>query len=250
MEPNKIYNLNCIEGLSLLDENSVDLVITSPPYNVQVPYDTWLDNLPVEEYFSFTNSWLTGVYRALRPDGRIALNIPYEANYNYLKWGRCFLSAEYWTIMSRIGFHFAGIVDLKEEHPQHHSPRGSWMSPSAPYIYNPKECVIIAYKDHWRKDKQSDKYFVGEEGRKEYLSLLYGQWPYRAETKKRTQANFSLDIPMSALKMLSWEDDLIVDPFMGSGTTALACKMMKRNYIGYEISPEYCKIAEARLDTI
>jgi site-specific DNA-methyltransferase (adenine-specific) len=250
LEENKIYNMNCEDGLALLDENSVDLVITSPPYNVQVPYDSWEDNMPVEDYFAFTRNWLTLVYKSLKPDGRIALNIPYESNYNYLGWGRCFLVAEYWKIMKEIGYKFAGVVDLKEEHPQHHSPRGSWMSPSAPYIYNPKECVVISYKEQWKKNKQSTKYFVGEEGRKEYLSLLYGAWPYRAETKKRTQANFSMDIPMNALKMLSWEDDLVVDPFIGSGTTAVACKMLKRNYIGFEISPEYVKIAEERINTV
>jgi site-specific DNA-methyltransferase (adenine-specific) len=250
LEVNKIYNEDCRDGLSKLEENSIDLVITSPPYNVQVPYNAWKDSMPVEEYLDFTRVWLGLVYRALKPDGRIALNIPYESNYNYLEWGRCFLVAEYWHIMKSIGYKFAGVVDLKEEHPQHHSPRGSWMSPSAPYIYNPKECVVIAYKEQWKKNKQSDKYFVGEDGRREYLSLLYGQWPYKAETKKYTQANFSLDIPTAALKMLSWSDDLVVDPFMGSGTTAVACKMLKRNYIGFEISPEYVAISEERLNSI
>ncbi len=244
---NTIYNTNCLDGLQLLDKSSIDLVITSPPYNVRIPYDSWNDSMPVEEYFEFTSKWLALVFRALKPDGRIALNIPYESNYKYLGSGRCFLSAEYWSIMKGIGYKFAGIVDLKEEHPQQHSPRGSWMSPSAPYIYNPKECVIIAFKDHWKKDVRGEKYFDGEDGRKEYLSLLYGQWPYNAETKKRTQANFSLDIPLAALKMLTWKNDLVLDPFMGSGTTAVACKMLERRYIGFEISAEYCKIAEDRI---
>ena len=77
---NKIINQECVEGLKQLEENSVDLCVTSPPYNVGIEYDDWMDNMPVDEYLQFARDWLTEVYRVLKPDGRIAVNIPYEVN--------------------------------------------------------------------------------------------------------------------------------------------------------------------------
>ena len=77
---NKIINEECIEGLKQLEDNSVDLCVTSPPYNVGIEYDDWMDNMPVDEYLQFARDWLTEVYRVLKPDGRIAVNIPYEVN--------------------------------------------------------------------------------------------------------------------------------------------------------------------------
>jgi site-specific DNA-methyltransferase (adenine-specific) len=77
---NKIINEECIEGLKQLEENSVDLCVTSPPYNVGIEYDDWDDNLQIVDYLGFAKEWLTEVYRVLKPDGRIGVNIPYEVN--------------------------------------------------------------------------------------------------------------------------------------------------------------------------
>lgn len=75
-------------------------------------------------------------------------------------------------------------------------------------------------------------------------------WNYRAELKKQTEANFSLDIPIQVLKILSFKNDLVLDPFLGSGTTAVACKMLNRKFIGIEISEQYIKIATERIKNI
>ena len=77
---NKIINTDCIEGLKQLEENSIDLCVTSPPYNVGIEYDNWNDCLRLDDYMQFSKDWLTEVYRVLKPDGRIAVNIPYEVN--------------------------------------------------------------------------------------------------------------------------------------------------------------------------
>ena len=77
---NKIINTDCIKGLKQLEENSVDLCVTSPPYNVGIKYEDWDDNMPLDNYMDFAREWLTEVYRVLKPDGRIAVNIPYEVN--------------------------------------------------------------------------------------------------------------------------------------------------------------------------
>ena len=134
----------------------------------------------------------------------------------------------------------------------------------APYIYNPKECVIIAYKELWKKEAKCP-YFKDEDNKpsptpqysldgsnnskkKEFIKLTSGSWKYNAETQGLTKANFSKDIPLNALKILSDKDDIILDPFMGSGTTGVACQQLGRNFIGYEISQEYFNIAKKRIE--
>lgn len=247
---NTIVNCDCIKGMYELQDDIINVVVTSPPYNVGIKYDKWNDNLFFHEYFDWVEEWLSEIYRILKPDGRIALNIIQEANWKD-RGGRIFMPSEYWQIMKKIGFNWGGLVDLQEDRP--HRSRltawGSWRKASAPYIYNPKECVIIAYKEEWkRKDKKSIFSFPNtDEGKKEFQNLVFAQWKYQAQTKKITEANFSLDIPLKALKILSYENDIILDPFMGSGQTAIACLQLKRNFIGFEISKKYVKIANERI---
>ncbi len=249
-EPNTIYNVDCIEGMrKLVPDNSINLVITSPPYNVGIEYDAWTDELDWSEYVTFATDWLSEVYRVLKPDGRIALNILYEVNM-MTHGGRVFVASEYWQLMKEIGFKFAGIVDLVEDCPHRvkYTAFGSWLRPSAPYIYNPKECIIIAYKERWKRDTKGASYFKETPShKKEFLELTSGMWKYQAETRGLTKANFSVDLPLKALKILSFQDDLVLDPFMGSGTTAEACIRLKRKYIGFEISKTYCEIANERV---
>lgn len=249
MELNKIYLGDCLEVLKTFPNDAIDLVVTSPPYNVGIDYDSWDDKLPFDEYLEFTKKWLSEVFRVLKKDGRVAINVLYEINLKE-RGGRILLLSEYWNLMKEIGFNFAGVVDLRELSPQISklTAWGSWLSPSAPYIYNPKECVILAYKEQWKKERKGESYF-NIENKKEFIDLASGIWDYSAETKGLTKANFSLDIPEKAIKILSWKDDVVLDPFIGSGTTAIACLKLNRNYIGIELSEEYVKIAEDRVNT-
>lgn len=272
METNKIYNGDCVELFKELGDNTIDLVVTSPPYNVGIPYDTHIDNISMEDYFEWCRTWLSEVYRTLKDDGRVAINIPYEINARE-RGGRVFIVSEYWQIMKELGFGFFGVVDLEEDSPHRSKTTawGSWMSPSAPYIYNPKECVILAYKkDYIKKDKgistwsyteaQVDveveegqdpktrtKRIYSDRDKNEFMELVFGQWKYFNDTKSLTKATFSMDIPVKAIKILSYKNDLVLDCFSGSGTTALAAKKLGRNYIGFELSEKYADISRKRI---
>lgn len=267
METNKIYNGDCIEVMKTFPESSIDLIVTSPPYGVGIEYDTHNDDVPFSEYKEFSVSWLSEAYRVLKDDGRIALNIPYEIN-RQDKGGRIFMVAELWKIMQDIGYKFYGLVDLNENSPHRSKTTawGSWMSPSAPYIYNPKECVILAYKKNhikkvkgepqWKGDiidlQQEDgttkkKTVYQEEDKKEFMELVYGQWDYFADTKQMTKATFSMDIPMKAIKILTYKNDLVLDPFCGSGTSMAAAEILHRRWVGIELSPNYTEVAKERV---
>jgi site-specific DNA-methyltransferase (adenine-specific) len=263
----KIVNGDCIEVMKTMEEGSVDLIVTSPPYGVGIDYDVHEDDMVWEEYVKFTYSWMEQAYRVLKDDGRIALNIPYEIN-RQAKGGRIFMVAEVWQIMKQIGYKFFGVVDLEEESP--HRSRttawGSWMSPSAPYIYNPKECVILAYKKQHIKKIKGEPEWVGELGEKEdkngvikpktiyteeqkreFIDLVFGQWNYFADTRSLTKATFSMDIPTKAIKILTYKNDVVLDPFAGSGTSMVAAETLNRRWVGIELSPNYAKIANERV---
>jgi site-specific DNA-methyltransferase (adenine-specific) len=267
IETGKIINGDCIEVMKTLPDGSVDLIVTSPPYGVGIAYDTHDDDVEFEEYKVFSRTWMTEAYNLLKDDGRIALNIPYEIN-RQKKGGRIFFVSEMYQIMKEIGFGFFGIVDLEEQSPHRSKTTawGSWMSPSSPYIYNPKECVILAYKKHHIKKVKGEPQWKGtpteieqEDGtikkkivyedtdKKEFMELVFGQWNYFADTKSLTKATFSTDIPTKAIKILSYKNDLVLDPFAGSGTSLVSAEILGRRWIGIELSPNYCKIAEERV---
>jgi site-specific DNA-methyltransferase (adenine-specific) len=262
---NKVINGDTIDVMSEMPEGWVDLVVTSPPYNVGIQYDTHNDEIVMDEYWEWSEKWLTEVYRLLKDDGRIAINIPYEVNVQ-ARGGRVFFASEMYQVMKKVGFKFYGIVDLEEDSPHRSKTTawGSWMSPSAPYIYNPKECVILAYKKvHIKKVKGEPQWkgvpYLTEEGKnkvayseqdkKEFMELVFGQWKYFADTRSLTKATFSMDIPEKAIKILSYRNDVVLDPFNGSGTSCVAAVVHDRRWVGIELSENYCEIAKQRIQS-
>jgi site-specific DNA-methyltransferase (adenine-specific) len=267
LETNRIIQGDCVVEMGKLPESTVDLVVTSPPYNVGIDYDSHDDRMTMEDYWEFTEQWLSKAFRLLKDDGRIAVNIPYEVNVQD-RGGRILFMSEFWSIMKKVGFQFYGLVDLDENSPHRSKTTawGSWMSPSSPYIYNPKECVILAYKKdrikkvkgepQWKGElvdlEQEDgtikqKMMYQEEDKKEFMSLVYGQWEYFADTKQQTKATFSMDIPMKAIKILTYRNDVVLDPFTGSGTSLCAAEISGRRWLGVELSENYTKVARERV---
>jgi site-specific DNA-methyltransferase (adenine-specific) len=267
LETNRIIQGDCIIEMGKLPESTVDLVVTSPPYNVGIDYDSHDDRMTMENYWEFTEQWLSKAYRLLKDDGRIAVNIPYEVNVQD-RGGRILFMSEFWSIMKKVGFQFYGLVDLDENSPHRSKTTawGSWMSPSSPYIYNPKECVILAYKKDRVKKVKGEPQWIGkptktvdedgilktkmvyeDEDKKEFMSLVYGQWEYFADTKQQTKATFSMDIPMKAIKILTYRNDVVLDPFAGSGTSLCAAEISGRRWVGIELSENYSKVAKDRV---
>jgi len=266
----KIINGSCIDVMSEMPINSIDLICTSPPYNCGIKYDTHDDFMSMDDYWMWTEKWLTEAYKLLKDDGRISINIPFETNVRE-RGGRVFFVSEFYQVMKKVGFKFFGIVDLEEVSPHRSKTTawGSYMSCSGPYIYNPKECIILAYKHKHIKTVKGEPQWKGtpteieqEDGtvkkkvvyddmdKKEFMELVFGQWKYFADTKSLTKATFSLDIPTKAIKILSYKNDIVLDPFMGSGTSAFAAELLDRRWVGIELSPDYAEIARNRVQTL
>lgn len=265
---NQIITGNCVEVMSNLPENSIDLVVTSPPYSVNISYDIYDDNTTLDEYLDFSKKWLKEVFRILKEDGRICVNVPFEINLKE-RGGRVFIVSEIWNVMKEIGYNWFGLVDLEEDSPHRSKTTawGSWMSPSQPYLYNPKECLIIAYKNKPKKISKGEPQWNGvttqvqhedgtlknkvvyqEEDKKEFMELVFGQWKYLNDSRPLTKATFSLDIPSKAIKILTYKNDIVLDPFAGSGTSLVAAEILDRRWIGIELSPNYCQVAQTRVD--
>jgi site-specific DNA-methyltransferase (adenine-specific) len=140
------------------------------------------------------------------------------------------------------------------------------MSCSQPYIYNPKECIIIAYKNSPKKLTKGEPQWKGvpteielEDGtkkiktiyedtdKKEFMELVFGQWKYLNDSRPLTKATFSMDIPTKAIKILTYKNDIVLDPFAGSGTSLVAAETLGRRWLGIELSPDYTKVAEERI---
>ena len=270
IETGKIINGDCIEVMKTFPEGSIDLLVTSPPYNVNISYDVHKDDLPMEEYYEWSKDWLREAFRVLKDDGRIAVNVPNELNVQE-RGGRILFVAEFWMMMKEVGFKFSGLVDLTEDSPHRvrQTAWGSWMSASAPYVYNPKECIILAYKKTSKKlskgvsqwlgtptevttedGKVKNKMVYQNEDKKEFMNLVFGRWEYFADTRSLTKATFSMDIPSKAIKILSYKNDIVLDPFMGSGTSAFAAELLDRRWIGIELSADYTEIARKRVQAL
>ena len=270
IETGKIINGDCIEVMKTFPEGSIDLLVTSPPYNVNISYDVHKDDLPMEEYYEWSKDWLKEAFRVLKDDGRIAVNVPNELNVQE-RGGRILFVAEFWMMMKEVGFKFSGLVDLTEDSPHRvrQTAWGSWMSASAPYVYNPKECIILAYKKTSKKlskgvsqwlgtptevttedGKVKNKMVYQDEDKKEFMNLVFGRWEYFADTRSLTKATFSMDIPSKAIKILSYKNDIVLDPFMGSGTSAFAAELLDRRWIGIELSSDYTEIARKRVQVL
>jgi site-specific DNA-methyltransferase (adenine-specific) len=242
MKFNQIYNEDCITGMKKLPDNCIDLCVTSPPYNVGIEYDTHNDNMEWDAYYSWCREWLTEIYRVLKPDGRFCLN-------HYLSLGQSGnrhspgMDLNY-ICTHDLGFKHHAVALWIDATLTKYTAWGSWKDPRECYTNSPYEIILMLYKDHWRKDVKG----VSDISGKEFMQACSGSWKLQPEMNGLTKANFPVSLPMRCIKLLSYKGDIILDPFSGSGTTAYAAKVTGRQYIGFELSENYWKIGNRRLE--
>ena len=234
-----IHQGDCLEVMKDIPNDSIDLIITSPPYNVGVDYDVYKDNLSWEQYLQWTHQWLECCYRVLKDDGRICVN-HYIAFKDWEKKDRMPIM-DIRNIQQSIGYNVCKLV-IWQEDTFLLNAFGSWKSASAPNIQLPYEGILISYKNQWQKEEQGESTVTADE----FKYWIKGVWKM-APSKRYTKSNFPIELPMRCIKMLSYKDDVILDPFVGSGTTCVAAKKLERRYIGIEVSSEYVQIANKRL---
>ncbi|MEO0087839.1 MAG: site-specific DNA-methyltransferase [candidate division WOR-3 bacterium] len=225
-----------------VEENTVDLIVTSPPYNVDIKYLSYNDNIPYNVYLEFTHKWLEKAYKLLKDDGRLCLNIPLDKN----KGGQQSVYADIITIAKKIGFKYHSTIIWNEQNISKRTAWGSWLSATAPYVIAPVEMIAVLYKKRWKKTSGSK---ISDITKQEFINWTNGVWTFMGESKKRVKhpAPFPVELPRRCIKLFSFVGDTILDPFLGSGTTLIACILTNRKGIGIEIDKNYCEIAKNRL---
>lgn len=237
---NKIF-CKSSEKMRELPDNSVHLMVTSPPYNVGKEYD---QDLTLKEYLTLLKNVFKETHRVLVPGGRVAVNIANIGRKPYIP-----LHTEIIQIMQDLGLLMRGeVIWDKGSSSGGSCAWGSWKSAANPTLRDSHEYILIFSKDSFQRKKLSSK--KDTISRDEFLELTKSIWKFNTESAKKVNhpAPFPVELPRRLIELYTFEGDVVLDPFMGSGTTAIAALKSGRNFVGYDISKEYVGLANKRID--
>lgn len=245
----KLHNQDIL-SLDLKDIPPINLVVTSPPYNLGIDYDTHKDTMTHAQYLEFCEQWIKKMYDVMADDGRICINIPFSVTPLHLNEGlggdgiNYPLIADYINICLKVGLQFWRVV-VWDKNLSNKTCWGSWRSASAPYMRDPSEAIVICYKKQWSRLTKGESTITAEE----FLKLTKNVWQFQPETHSDHPAAFPLELPLNCMKLLSYKNDWIMDCFMGSGTTGEAAVRNGRNFVGIELSKDYFDKAQYRIES-
>ena len=236
---NQIVCGNCINIMEQIPVKSVDMIITSPPYNVDMKYDTYDDTLSLEEYLKFLGIVWKQSFRILKPGGRIAVNIANIGRNPFIP-----LSSLVTQQLLDCNFWLRGYVYWDKGMSGTSTAWGSWKSASNPILRDSIEMIIVASKGPANIQHEG----ISTITRNEFLEYVKSTWHFQAEHSSKFDhpAPFPEELPRRLIKLYTYVNDVVLDPFCGSGTTPFIAKMEKRRYIGIDVSEKYCKMARSR----
>jgi site-specific DNA-methyltransferase (adenine-specific) len=217
--------------------------VTSPPYAVGIDYEGTSD-IPADQWPSFMFNWLTEAFRVAKPGGRLALDVPLDTTAGgyrpaYVDAVRAALDA---------GWRYRATIAWVDDHLGKSVARGSIDSAAAPHIVAGQEMVAVFYKGEWRREPpcQSDL------SHPDWLAWTNGVWRFSGESRpwEAHPAPFPPELPRRLLLLLSFPGDVVLDPFVGSGTTTAVAAGLGRQAIGFDASAEYVEAARRRVASL
>ena len=240
----RIIKGDCRKVLKELPENSVHLVITSPPYNVGIGRENWTDKLPDKEYLKLTKVWLKESYRVLADGGKICVNLPLNDTSNI-----AFLHLK---IMKELGFTFkTNIVWIKWDNKRKEKfsiskwrmDKFKFPNQPNPIMLNVCEVILVMQKNKGYSRGQKDLSL------KEFERLRYNCWFLKPIAKRDDHpAPYPIKLTDRLIKLYSLAGQTVLDPFLGTGTTSISAMKLGRNSIGIEMNPEYVHTIKDRLN--
>ena len=245
--PNELLNTiiaSSCENMKDIPNNSLHLMITSPPYNVSKEYD---NDLSLNEYLNLLKNCFTETYRVLVDGGRACINIANIGRKPYIP-----LSDYVSKIMIEIGFNMRGeIIWNKSAGAGISTAWGSFQSASNPILRDVHEYILIFSKGNYKRERNKEEKELRKDNitKEEFIEWTKSVWTMNTESAKRIghPAPFPEELPNRLIKLFSFTNDIVIDPFMGSGTTAIAAIKNNRNFVGYEINEEYINLANNRI---
>ena len=247
--PEELENtiINCDSRNLPIPDNCVHLVVTSPPYNASKEYD---EDLSLSDYLKMLHEVFSECYRVLTPGGRMVVNVANLGRKPYIP-----LSSHINIIMHEIGFLMRGeVIWDKSASAGSSCAWGSFKSASNPCLRDIHEYLLIFSKGNYklpRTKAERENGRIDSIEKEDFISQTKSIWSFPTERASRVNhpAPFPVDLPRKCIEMYTFEGDIVLDPFLGSGTTAVASKQTGRKYIGVDLSEEYCKIAEQRVES-
>lgn len=228
----------------------VNLVITSPVYNVGIEYDEHKDTLTYKDYLEWCKQWIAEIFNAIADDGRVCINIPFSVTPMHLnkEKGEDDINypvvADYTSICTKIGFKYWRTI-VWDKNLSNKTCWGSWRSASAPFMRDPSEAILVFYKNVWKRKNEGTSIISGND----FMAWTKNVWKMHPETKSEHPAAFPIELPNRCIKLFSYKEDTVMDCFLGSGTSGEAAVRLGRSFIGIEKSTDYFKMAKERIDT-
>ena len=228
------------EMMGEIPDSSVHLVVTSPPYNVGKEYDR---NLSLDEYLGFLGRVWTEVGRVLVPGGRCCINVANLGRRPYIP-----LHSLIVRDMTKLGFLMRGeVIWAKDSSSSPSTAWGSWLSATNPTLRDTHEYILIFSKKLFAREAAGRRSTIT---RDEFLEFTKSVWRFDAERASKVghPAPFPVELPYRCIQLYTFEGDVVLDPFMGSGQTAIAAIKTGRHFVGYEVDPEYARLGERRIE--
>lgn len=223
-----------------LPNDSVHLIVTSPPYGLEVPYEGG-GEIPSAIWESFMFQWLVEALRVAAPSGRLALNVPLDTT------GGGFRPtyAQAVRAATDAGWRYRSTIVWEDNQLGKSTARGSVDSQAAPHVYAPVEMIALFSKGPWARVPPCSP----DIEHADWLAWTNGLWRFGGETRswEGHPAAFPIELPRRLIQLLSFPGDVVLDPFCGSGTTLLAAHQLGRQAIGVERSQDYVQSTLRRL---
>ena len=230
------------EQMTGLPDNSVHLMVTSPPYNVGKDYD---EDLTLPEYLAFLDRVWAETYRVLVPGGRACINVANLGRKPYIPL-HTFIARD----MIELGFLMRGeIIWDKGASASASTAWGSWQSATNPTLRDVHEYILIFSKGSYRRGRPEDR--KDTITKEQFLEFTKSIWNFPAESARKIghPAPFPIELPYRLIQLYTFENEIVLDPFMGSGQTALAALKSGRHFVGYELNSEYQTLADKRINS-
>ncbi len=228
------------ESMNEIPDYSIHLMVTSPPYNVTKEYD---ENLTLKEYRELLKKVFSEVYRKLVTGGRACVNLANLGRKPYIP-----LHSYIIQDMLDIGFMMRGeIIWDKGSSASPSTAWGTWLSAANPVLRDIHEYILIFSKETFNRKMLSKK--VSTISKEEFLEYTKSVWKFSAESARKVghPAPFPVELPYRLIQLYTFKDDIVLDPFCGSGSTCIAALKAERHYVGYDTEPDYVRLAEKRI---